>query len=62
MSPAASAPSERCQSRSAPQSVLISGASDLVHRYHGVMTSGQWTYTAWQFIPEGYRGRRTSSC
>lgn len=43
------------QSRSSPQSVEITGNSDLVHEYCGA-TFGQWTYTAWQYIPGDYVG------
>jgi uncharacterized repeat protein (TIGR01451 family) len=35
---------------SAPHSVEITGVADLVHTYTGY-TSGQWAYTAWQYIP-----------
>ncbi len=44
------------QARSAPNSVAILGASDLVHEYSGY-TSGFWTYTAWQYVPSGYTGQ-----
>jgi hypothetical protein len=40
--------------RSAPFSVDINGASDLIYRYGD--TTGEWVYTAWQFIPEGQSG------
>ncbi|MCI0396153.1 MAG: DUF11 domain-containing protein [Chloroflexi bacterium] len=43
------------QARSAPNSVDILGASDLVHEYEWP-TSGQWTYTAWQYIPGNLTG------
>jgi hypothetical protein len=43
------------QSLSPPNSVNISGASDLVHPYSGY-TEGQWVYTAWQYIPEDFEG------
>ncbi|GMU81783.1 MAG: hypothetical protein AMXMBFR47_16540 [Planctomycetota bacterium] len=56
MVPAAGALVSGAQSLSAPQSVAITGASDLVHTYHGV-NAGQWTYTAWQYIPTGFSGR-----
>lgn len=42
------------QARSAPNSVDILGASDLVHEY--TATSGQWIYTAWQYIPGNMSG------
>jgi len=35
---------------SAPNSVAIEGASDLVHEYSGY-TTGTWNYIAWQYIP-----------
>ncbi len=43
------------QSRSSPHSVNITGNSDLVQEYSG-HTSGQWVYTAWQYIPAAYTG------
>jgi uncharacterized repeat protein (TIGR01451 family) len=43
------------QARSAPNSVDIVGASDLVHEY--TATDGQWIYTAWNYIPTGYAGQ-----
>ncbi len=43
------------QARSAPNSVAIVGASDLVHEYSG-STSGNWIYTAWQYVPNGFSG------
>lgn len=42
-------------SRSAPNSIMISQPSDAVHQYPGT-DSGQWTYTAYQFIPRDYAG------
>ncbi len=36
-------------------SVEITGAADLVHRYSGV-TSGTWTYTAWMYMPADFTG------
>ncbi len=54
-SPAAGALTSDAQAFSAPNSVDIVGVSDLVHEYSGY-TSGQWTYTAWQYIPDGYTG------
>jgi len=42
------------ESHSSPYSVAIAGASDLVHLYGD--TTGQWVFTAWQFIPEGQSG------
>ena len=43
------------QSLSSPHSVDIAGDTDLVHEYTGY-TFGQWTYTAWQYIPEDFVG------
>lgn len=43
------------QAHSAPHSVEITGASDLVHEYSGY-TAGAWTYTAWQYIPSSATG------
>ena len=43
------------QARSAPNSVAILGASDLVHEY--AETDGKWVYTAWQYIPAGFTGQ-----
>lgn len=40
--------------RSSPHSVDIKLTSDLVHLYG--QTTGQWVYTAWQFIPVGQSG------
>ncbi|MCL4264961.1 MAG: M36 family metallopeptidase [Anaerolineae bacterium] len=56
-SPAAGALTSDAQSFSAPNSVEIVGVSDLVHEYSGY-TSGQWTYTAWQYIPDGFSGNQ----
>ncbi len=53
--PAAGALTSSAQARSAPNSVDILGASDLVHEYSGY-TTGQWTYTAWQFVPDNTTG------
>jgi hypothetical protein len=38
------------QARSAPNSVNIFGAADLVQLFSGY-TSGVWTFTAWQYLP-----------
>jgi len=43
------------QALSSPHSVDIVGDSDLVHEYSGY-TTGQWTYIAWQYIPEDFVG------
>lgn len=55
-SPAAGALTSATQARSAPNSVDILGATDLVHEYTGY-TTGTWTYTAWQYIPTGTTGQ-----
>ncbi len=55
-SPAAGALTSSAQARSTPNSADISGAADLVHEYSG-FTSGQYTYTAWQYIPSSYTGQ-----
>jgi hypothetical protein len=38
-----------------PNSVEITLGSDIVHEYEGY-TSGQWVYTAWQYIPDDFVG------
>ena len=43
------------QAHSTPNSVEIVNVSDLVHEYSGY-TSGNWTYTAWQYIPMDFAG------
>jgi len=43
------------KSMSSPHSVDIVADADLIHEYSGC-TSGQWTYTAWQFIPDNFDG------
>jgi len=43
-------------SRSPANSVEITGSSDLVHEYAGY-TSGQWSYTAWQYVPDNFSGQ-----
>ena len=53
--PSAGALTSNVQSHSAPNSVAILGASDLVHEYSGY-TSGLWTYSAWQFVPTNLSG------
>lgn len=53
--PAAGAYVRDDQPRSAPHSVEIAGATDLVHEYTGCI-AGQWTYTAWQYIPDEFSG------
>lgn len=52
--PAAGALTSDGQANSAPNSAAILGASDLVHEYNE--TSGQWVYTAWQYIPDDFAG------
>ena len=44
------------QARSTPNSIDVVGDTDLVHQYSGI-TSGTWTYTAWQFLPTGFAGK-----
>lgn len=41
---------------SSPNSVKIEADADLVHEYGGY-TSGQWVYTAWQYIPTSFSGQ-----
>jgi MYXO-CTERM domain-containing protein len=53
--PAAGALTSNAQALSAPNSVAITGASDLVHEYTGT-SSGQWSYEARQYIPSGFTG------
>ncbi|UCD74168.1 MAG: hypothetical protein JSV91_10295, partial [Phycisphaerales bacterium] len=43
-------------SNSAPHSVDIVANADLVHEYEGV-NSGEWLYTAWQYIPGSFSGQ-----
>jgi hypothetical protein len=43
------------QSRSAPYSDQIWANSDNIHEYTGY-TSGQWVYSAWQYIPTNFTG------
>lgn len=53
-SPGATAYTTDVQRISLPNSVNITAASDLVHEY--AITSGQWIYTAWQFVPTDFSG------
>jgi hypothetical protein len=53
--PNAAAYTTDAQARSAPASVDIVGPADLVHEYSGA-TSGQWVYTAWQYVPGDMTG------
>ena len=55
-SPAAGALTSDVEAISTPNSVAIVGASDLVHEYAGY-SSGEWTYTAWQFVPSDFTGQ-----
>lgn len=43
------------QEYSVPHSVEIAGDSDLVREFYGY-TTGQWTFTAWQYIPSDFAG------
>ncbi len=43
------------QASSAPNSVEITGASDLVHEFD--ITGGRWTFSAKQYIPEDFLGQ-----
>lgn len=43
-------------SQSAPNSVAITGLSDLVHPFTGY-TTGSYTFTAWQYIPTSFTGQ-----
>jgi hypothetical protein len=52
---AATAYTRDTQASSAPNSVEIVGASDLVHEYSGY-TGGIWKYRAWQYIPTDFTG------
>ena len=44
------------QSLSAPHSAEIEGPDDAVQEYSGA-TSGQWTYTIWQYVPSTMVGQ-----
>ncbi|MCO5194516.1 MAG: S8 family serine peptidase [Anaerolineae bacterium] len=52
--PAASASTTDAQALSAPNSVDIVGAADLVHEYS--VDDGFWTYTAYQYVPGNMTG------
>jgi len=52
--PTAGALTSSTQARTAPNSVDVNGASDLVHLYSG--HTGTCTYTAHQYIPTGFTG------
>ncbi len=53
--PAAGATVTDIQYRSAPHSVDINGASNLVREYHGYAI-GVWTFKTWQYVPNEYAG------
>ena len=53
--PAGGALTSSAQAHSTPNSAAILGASDLVHEYGA--TDGQWTYTAWQYVPADFTGQ-----
>jgi MYXO-CTERM domain-containing protein len=53
--PAAAGTVTTDQFRSGPNSQSIVGVNDSVRNYTGV-TSGAWSYTAWQFIPQDFTG------
>jgi hypothetical protein len=55
-SAAAGALVSNAQSFSAPNSVDINGASDLVHEFSGY-TAGTWTFSAQQFVPTTFTGQ-----
>ena len=55
--PAAGADVVNAQSHSATQSVEIAAGSDLVHEYDGYADTGEYLYTAWQYIPSGTTGQ-----
>jgi len=54
-SAAATAYASNLYAVSPPNSVEVVSTSDLVHEYSGY-TSGQWIYSAMQYIPENYSG------
>ena len=43
------------RSHSPSNSLAVAGATDLVHEFSG-MTRGQWTISAWQFVPPAFTG------
>lgn len=53
--PAATAFTSSYVTLTAPNSVKIIGAADLVHEYFN-WTSGAWIYKAWQYIPTDFSG------
>ena len=40
---------------SSPNSLDVVGDTDMVHEFEGY-TSGLWTFTAWQYIPDSFQG------
>jgi len=54
--PAGGALTSSAQARSTPNSAAILAASDIVHEYAGA-ASGQWVYTAWQYVPSDFTGQ-----
>ena len=42
--------------RSPPYSLDIAGASDCIHQWQGIYTSGKWNITAWIYVPEDLEG------
>ena len=53
--PAAAAYTIDTHAHSTPNSVNINSTADLVHEYDAI-TSGEWVYTAWQYIPSDFLG------
>ena len=53
--PAGGALVSDAQSRSTPNSVAVVGTTDLLHEYSE--TSGQWVFTAWQYVPTTFTGQ-----
>ncbi|MBP7402951.1 MAG: tandem-95 repeat protein, partial [Clostridia bacterium] len=53
--PGATAFTSTAQSKSAPRSVEIAGAADLVQTFVGY-DDGLWRFTAWQYVPTGFTG------
>jgi len=53
--PAAGAYVRNTHCHTSPNSVDISGASDLVHEFEGY-TSGNWPFTCFQYIPSNFSG------
>ncbi len=53
--PAAAGTVSSAQARSAPHSIAVSDTADAIHPLTGIQ-GGQWTITAWQYIPSGLSG------